>query len=110
MSVTFTIEGTEPAPDALNFSNANAAAFLRLAGLPVDYEGEARGEQLAAAARRLVLALNSARTRSREVEPTVSEHNFIDCGRSDDYIERRSSQLLALFVEAQRLGRAVFWG
>lgn len=110
MSVTFAIDGGEYAPDALNFSNANAAAMLRLAGLPIVESGEARGEQLAAASRRLLLAVNSARTRGREVEPLVIERNLIDCGRSDDYVERRSAQLLAMFVQAQKLGRAVNWG
>lgn len=109
MSINFVID-RNPALASLNFSNANAVAMLRLAGLPVEDIGEVSGAQLASAARRLMLAVNSARARRAEVEPLSRCGNLIECGRSDEYIERRSAELLALFVEAQQLGCGVYWG
>ena len=90
MSITFELEvgsGVEP----LNFSNPNAAALMALAGLAPVVDGEVRGEQLRACVQRLLQIVNS------------------ESARTDEYVQRRASELLALFVSAQQQGCGVIW-
>ena len=108
MTITFGIEMASAA-QPLEFSNANAAAMLRMAGLPVEPCGSVAGEQLDAALRRLMRAVNVRSRRAAELRDRDNSEGWTDFGRSDEYLCRRGVELVALFAQAQRLASAVEW-
>lgn len=108
MSITFELEvGSEIEP--LNFSNPNAAALMVLAGLTPSVDGEVRGEQLHACLRKLLRVVNSDGVRAPAVTVGAEAPRWFEAARTDEYIQRRARELLALFVCAQQQGCGVVW-
>ena len=111
MSITFQLEvgsGVEP----LNFSNPNAAALMALAGLAPSVDGELRGEQLRACVQRLLQIVNSESVRAHAITEGAEggeAPRWFEGARTDEYVQRRASELLALFVSAQQQGCGVIW-
>jgi hypothetical protein len=92
----------------VNFSNSNAAAILRILGLPLNesLSGEISNAQLAQLNCELLLLVNGARQARRrgEVVGPVCEGRVLDMGRSEASMVRRAYDLLALFQQAQQHG------
>jgi hypothetical protein len=109
MSITFELEARGNA-EAINFANTNAAALMKLAGLDPQPFGEVRGEELRACISRLLRAVNSAALRSEATTAGCDEGRWIECARTDEYLQRHGAELLALLVCAQRHDCAVVWG
>ena len=108
MSITFELEvgsGVEP----LNFSNLNAAALMALAGLAPEVDGELRGEQLRACVQRLLRIVNSEGVRAHAITEGAEAPRWFEGARTDEYVQRRARELLALFVSAQQQGCGVIW-
>ena len=108
MSITFQLEvgsGVEP----LNFSNPNAAALMALAGLAPTVDGEVRSEQLRACVQRLLQVVNSEGVRAHAITEGGEAPRWFEGARTDEYVQRRASELLALFVSAQQQGCGVIW-
>jgi hypothetical protein len=108
MSITFQLEvgsGVEP----LNFSNSNAAALMALAGLAPEVDGELRGEQLRACIQRLLQIVNAESVRAHAITEGAEAPRWFEGARTDEYVRRRASELLALFVSAQKRGCGVHW-
>ena len=108
MSITFQLEvgiGVEP----LNFSNSNAAALMALAGLAPTVDGEVRGEQLRACVQRLLQIVNSESFRAHAITEGGEAPRWFEGARTDEYVQRRASELLALFVSAQQQACGVIW-
>lgn len=108
MSITFQLEvgsGVEP----LNFSNPNAAALMALAGLAPTVAGEVRGEHLRACVQRLLQIVNSESVRAHAITEGAEAPRWFEGARTDEYVQRRASELLALFVSAQQQGCGVIW-
>ena len=108
MSITFQLEvgsGVEP----LNFSNPNAAALMALAGLAPTVDGEVSGEQLRACVQRLLQIVNSEGARAHAITEGAEAPRWFEGARTDEYVQRRASELLALFVSAQQQGCGVIW-
>ena len=93
----------------LNFSNPNAAALMALAGLALEVDGELRGEQLRACVQRLLRIVNSEGVRAHAITEGAEAPRWFEGARTDEYVQRRASELLALFVSAQRQGCGVIW-
>jgi hypothetical protein len=108
MSITFELEfrGTV---EALDFSNANAAALMALAGLAPQAFGEVRGKALRACVARLLRVVNCEAARAHAIVDGTESPLWCEGGRSDEYLRRRAAELLALFVSAQRQGCGVLW-
>lgn len=102
--------------EPLNFSNANAAAVIRLLNLEDDRGcGSLSSEEVPSVLRRCLLIINSERTRSQETEDPYEEGGIdsarvISFGRNDDYIIRRVSEIRDLLVEAIRVNTGIVWG
>jgi hypothetical protein len=113
----------------INLANSNAAAMLRLMGLDDQaYCGTVVPAEFAPVIERLTRVVNDARERASAVlAPSVSEGalrlvaegNMVRVvrgptvysgGRDDDYVTRRATELLELFVAARREGFEVAWG
>ena len=108
MSITFELEvGSDVEP--LNFSNPNAAALMVLAGLPPSVDGAVRGEQLRACLRRLLQVVNSEDVRSHAITGGADAARWFEAARTDEYVQRRARELLALFVSARQHGCGVVW-
>lgn len=108
MSITFQLEvgsGVEP----LNFSNPNAAALMALAGLAPTVDGEVSGEQLRACVQRLLQIVNSEGARAHAITEGAEAPRWFEGARTDEYVQRRASDLLVLFVSAQQQGCGVIW-
>ena len=108
MSITFQVEsdgGVEP----LNFSNGNAAALMVLAGLTPAADGEVRGRHLSACVHRLIQAVNSDRARADRSIETAESPRWFEGGRTDEYLQRRASDMLRLFASAQQRGCGIYW-
>ena len=109
MSVTFFIPDG-PKDLEVNMSNGRARAILGLIGLPThELWGHIKGPELGVVFNTIMKALNIGARRGAIVrEPSVDAIpgycTMIDCGMSDDYIQRRLRQLLELVVAAQRGG------
>ena len=108
MSITFELEirGTV---EALNLSNPNAAALMTLAGLAPQAAGEVRGESLRACVARLLRVVNCEAARAHAIAGGTESLRWCEGGRSDEYLQRRAVELLALLVSAQRQGCGVLW-
>ena len=106
MSITFELEirGTV---EALNLSNPNAAALMTLAGLAPQAAGEVRGESLRACVARLLRVVNCEAARAHAIAGGTESLRWCEGGRSDEYLQRRAAELLALLVSAQRQGCGV---
>ena len=108
MSITFQLEfdsGVEP----LNFSNGNAAALMALAGLTPAADGEVRGMLLSACVHRLIQAVNSDRARADQSTETAESPRWFEGGRTEEYLQRRVSDMLRLFASAQHRGCGIYW-
>jgi hypothetical protein len=109
VGITFELEVRGEA-EPLSFAHPNAAALMRLAGLDPQPYGEVRGDMLRACVNRLLRVVNSAALRSHGVTAGFDEPRWVEVGRTDEYLQRRAGELLALFACAQRHGSAVVWG
>jgi hypothetical protein len=109
VSITFKLE-IEGHPEEVNFSNGNAAALLRLAGLPSAPYGEIPQEQLEIAIRNLLRALNSESARAQAVTSVSESPRWSEGARTDEYLTWRVGEMLALLIAARTHGCCVTWG
>ena len=72
--------------------------------------GEVRGESLRACVARLLRVVNCEAARAHAIASGTESLRWCEGGRSDEYLQRRAVELLALFVSAQRQGCGVLWG
>ena len=96
--------------EALNLSNPNAAALMTLARLAPQAAGEVRGESLRACVARLLRVVNCEAARAHAIAGGTESLRWCEGGRSDEYLQRRAAELLALLVSARRQGCGVLWG
>ncbi|MGP4001573.1 hypothetical protein [Streptomyces sp. 8N706] len=101
MSVTFTAELTG-AP--VNMANSNAARVLDTLGYAEPYGDE--DAQLFLDRVLLALALEP----EDAGRPAVADGRFIDCGRSQGYVQSRLHELRELAEYAQAQSLRVTWG
>lgn len=110
MSITFRYTGTATAaPSPLNFSTANAATMLAIMGWRNAPDGSASGAALRHAHKRLFRIANSQRSRVPHYEPTLVESRFVSFGVDDDYLQRRTRELLALVAFVEQHRGAIDW-
>ena len=112
MSITFALSiPGQYAP--LNLANGNACALLAVAGLAPSEYGEVGMGEVGAVVARLLRVVNvpTARIGALTTEPpAASAHRWLEGVRDDDYVARRSRDLLDLFYAAQRCRCGVTWG
>lgn len=106
-------EYTETRPVApfteVNMANSNAIAMLRvIMPAAVDWCGTWEGGVLDTAIKNTLLALN--RDPESLTTPDVHDGNFHMFGRDQDYVTRRLTELLNLFVVAKQHGFRVCFG
>lgn len=109
MSITFKIE-VEGYSESLNVSNCNAAALLALAGLPSAPYGEIPHERLEAAITKLLRALNSEPARAEALTSATEGPRWSEGARTDEYLQRRAGEMMAMLVLARTHGCGVTWG
>ena len=109
MSITFKIE-VEGYSESLNVSNCNAAALLALAGLPSAPYGEIPQERLEAAITKLLRALNSEPARAEALTSATEGPRWSEGARTDEYLQRRAGEMMAVLVLARTYGCGVTWG
>ena len=111
MSITFDLSQCG-GHEAINLANCNAAALLALSGLPTEPGGAVAGDELGEVIARLMRALNLPAHRIGADAPalTSASGRYVDAGRTDDYLVRRGTELLALFVAARQRDIGVVWG
>ena len=109
MSITFKIE-VEGYSESLNVSNCNAAALLALAGLPSAPYGEIPHERLKAAITKLLRALNSEPARAEALTSATEGPRWSEGARTDEYLQRRAGEMMAVLVLARTYGCGVTWG
>lgn len=89
--MSFAVTGSDSEP--LNLSNSNAAAVLRLAGLPAEPCGEVGGGNLDRAVARVLRCVNSQSRRETEIVERSDDGRVIEFGRDDEYPKPRFSNL-----------------
>ena len=109
MSITFKLE-IEGHSEEVNFSNGNAAALLILAGLQSAPYGEIPYEQLEAAITKLLRAMNSDPARAKAVTSVTEGPRWSEGARTDEYLQRRAGEMMAVLVLARTYGCGVTWG
>ena len=109
MSITFKLE-IEGHSEEVNFSNGNAAALLALAGLPPAPYGEIPHERLETVITKLLRALNSEPARAQAVASGAEGPRWFEGARTDEYLQRRIGEVIALLVFARTNGCGVVWG
>jgi hypothetical protein len=109
VSITFKIE-VEGYSESLNVSNCNAAALLALAGLPSAPYGEIPHERLEAAITKLLRALNSEPARAEALTSATEGPRWSEGARTDEYLQRRAGEMMAVLVLARTYGCGVTWG
>ena len=107
MSITFKIEGHS---EEVNFSNGNAAALLILAGLQSAPYGEIPRERLDTAITKLLRAMNSDPARAKAVTSVTEGPRWSEGARTDEYLQRRAGEVMAMLVLARTHGCGVTWG
>ena len=109
MSITFKLDIAGHSAE-VNFSNGNAAALLALAGLASASYGEIPHERLETVITRLLRALNSESVRARAVVLVAEGPQWFEGARTDESLQRRIGEVMALLVLARRNGCGVVWG
>ena len=109
MSITFRLE-TDGHFEPINLTNSNAAALLALAGLPTTPYGEIPHEQLEAAITKLLRAMNSDPARAKAVTSVTEGPRWSEGARTDEYLQRRAGEMMAVLVLARTYGCGVTWG
>ena len=109
MSIKFKLE-IDGHSEALNVSNGNAAALLALAGLLSAPYGEIPYEQLEAAITKLLRAMNSPPARAKAATSVAEGPRWSEGARTDEYLQRRAGELMAVLVLARTYGCGVTWG
>lgn len=109
MSITFKLE-IDGHSEALNISNGNAAALLALAGLPSAPYGEIPHERLEAAITKLLRAMNSSPARAKAVTSVTEAPRWSEGARTDEYLQGRAGEMMAVLVLARTYGCGVTWG
>lgn len=99
----------------INVSNGHADALLAILDPlrpygPDDPHGEWASETLRRVYANAMRALNLGKTRATLVEESYREGNFIHCGRDEDYVTRRLTQLVELIRLANEHGFSVRFG
>lgn len=98
----------EPEVPDVQFSNANARDFLVALGETPECYGIWESDRLLVIRDRLVL-LSTAGV-DLLVKDLTRDGNMIHCGRDEDYVRRRATQLLALVRSAIEKKLPVSWG
>lgn len=98
----------------LNLGNDTAKALLRLMHLPDQSEGKVAVSDIPAVTRRLLLTVNSEKTRALEHIPPGKEKGaqgarVVELGMSDRRLQHYATQLLALFDKARKHNYPVVW-
>ena len=109
MSITFKLE-IDGHSEALNVSNGNAAALLALAGLLSAPYGEIPYEQLESAITKLLRAMNSDPARAKAVTSVTEGPRWSEGARTDEYLQRRAGEMMAVLVLARTYRCGVTWG
>ena len=109
MSITFKLE-IEGHSEEVNFSNGNAAALLILAGLQSAPYGEIPRERLDTAITKLLRAMNSDPARAKAVTSVTEGPRWSEGARTDEYLQRRAGEMMAVLVLARTHGCGVTWG
>ena len=109
MSITFKLE-IEGHSEEVNFSNGNAAALLILAGLQSAPYGEIPRERLDTAITKLLRAMNSDPARAKAVTAVTEGPRWSEGARTDEYLQRRAGEVMAMLVLARTHGCGVTWG
>lgn len=107
MSITFFSPGGDP--EGVNLANGNAAAILRLLGLPVEPDGVTPAEDFLG---RILLAeaLLDVATDDEHGTPTVTDGRWTSCGRDPGYLAGRLAELQEIARDALVRGVEVIWG
>ena len=87
-----------------------AAALLALAGLLSAPYGEIPYEQLEAAITKLLRAMNSDPARAKAVTSVTEGPRWSEGARTDEYLQRRAGEMMAVLVLARTYGCGVTWG
>lgn len=109
MSITFKLE-IEGHSEEVNFSNGNAAALLILAGLQSAPYGEIPHERLDTAITKLLRAMNSEPARAEALTSATEGPRWSEGARTDEYLQRRAGEMMAVLVLARTYGCGVTWG
>ena len=109
MSITFKLE-IEGHSEEVNFSNGNAAALLILAGLQSAPYGEIPRERLDTAITQVLRAMNSDPARAKAVTSVTEGPRWSEGARTDEYLQRRAGEMMAMLVLARTHGCGVTWG
>lgn len=100
MTITFTAGGNAP---QINLNNSNAAALLRVLGLPVNPWGEVPAAELR---ERVLLALGLAADNG---QAPVEEGRWVQAGRPAGHLHTRLEELYDLAEWAERHNTIVHW-
>jgi len=98
----------------LNLGNDTAKALLRLMHLPDQSEGEVAVSDIPAVTRRLLLTVNSAKTRGLEQIPPGNAKGaqgarVVESGMSDRRLQHYATLLMDLFDKARKHNYPVVW-
>lgn len=99
---------------AIELSQDKALAVLRLLHLPAVSEGVVPAADVPDVSQRLLLLVNSEKTRALEHMPYTDSKSqgkmrFIEFGMSDEYFQRKAKELMDLFSQARANNYEVVW-
>mgnify|MGYP003108597751 CR=1 FL=1 len=100
----------DPFP-SMDFSNGHWGDFSGPLGLiTIDCIGSAEASEVPAILSRCMRMLNSDRIQKQAVREGFVSDRFIDCGKSQEYVESRLQEFLELLKFAVDNGKGIHWG
>lgn len=105
MSITFFAEGSRTPELEVNMSNGNACAVMQVLGIVPNYCGSIKAEELIEKINSVSSVDAGVRNPSIDKEPGCA--TMIDCGRTEEYLRNRISQLKTL--AENNLGLEICW-
>ena len=105
MSITFFAEGGRTEHLEVNMANGNACAVMQVLGIVPDYCGSIKAEELIEKINSVSSVDAGVRNPSIDIEP--GHATIIDCGRTEEYLRERISQLKTL--AENNLGITICW-
>lgn len=104
-------DGTREESEApeCNFSNDNALDLLRLIGLPAEYWGEIKLENIPKLQQNLLLVINQSSRRKHLIREPCITPRYVDSGNADEWTLERLYALRALATYAQQHQLRITW-
>lgn len=93
-----------------NFANDNAFDIMKMVGIPKEYFGEIKLEDMPALQQRLLESINRPSKRKHLVREPYITYHYVDSGNTDDWTMQRLYALRTLVTYAQQHKVRIVWG